>query len=542
MKTPNRPRLYLYGGALAAGILLILLVSFITYDRRDDHAEMIIEYLSKEAGLEMDVQQVELDPGGSLVLKNLQLGDLGHISSVELQWTWRGVIDRRIKRLRVHGVELRLSELTKLGKERGEQSTRELQPFLLEELILGQGVLLLDDLGPGIPPVPLRVGQATPLVFKDLQLGGKVSDPAAKEIQVAYLDDLKIYSPYDPLVEVLEFDRVRVAFSWAGIQSKQLDRLDFIRPVIFVGEELFWLVDQVESLKKEEIKLEKEKRPWTIANFGVEGGRVIVTTFGRPGFTLPFSFRAETTGMVLSNFSQTPLQTNLEIPTTNLSYPEYGVRVSNMRGDLQFSLPPGEEDVDNIVNTVKMDSISWKGVTVTEAWVSITFDEKGIYGRLGGESYDGYTEGNFSILVQEGMKWNADASISNTEVRAIAEKLIPEYLTVNGPISGEIVLEGKQREILKVSGNVGWEEPGSLEIVAVDDILNRIPEGWELTKKDMASIALNAFREYDYYKGTCEFEYKPPQSFVNLEFDGEQGERNFSIGWNDLRDEPGFSW
>ena len=46
-----------------------------------------------------------------------------------------------------------------------------IEPFTLGKLIIGQAVLILDDLGTGLPPVPVRLGEVTPLVFDDLYLG-----------------------------------------------------------------------------------------------------------------------------------------------------------------------------------------------------------------------------------------------------------------------------------------------------------------------------------------------------------------------------------
>ncbi len=530
-------------GILLLSLVLVGLSIWSMYAHREKHVIRLIEEAGQSAGVVIRVESATIEPGGRVELRNVHLGDLGHIGYLELAWTWKDLARRRVSSLRVHGVELRLSELLKLQESGGSKhSPTTIQPFVLEKLVVGQGVLMLDDLGPGLPPVPLRIGQATPLFFENLYLGGESSDPAALAIQTVELIQLALYSPYDPLSPVLSFEKITLQFSWAGIQAKHIDRLAIENPMIYVGDDLFWFVEQIQQKKQEEVSPADADTPWVIGNLGVIGGRLIVTTFGRPGFTLPVIFNSEQSGVVLSNFAETPLKTELEIPNTHLNYPEYGVRVSNLRGKLQFSLPPGEAKTENIVNTILMDSISWKGVTATEAWLSVTFDKNGIYGELGGSAYGGYASGNLNILVNENLRWVADVSLTDTSIRPVAEMLAPEYIIIDGGVSGTVVVHGQQKNIEEVDGSLRWEQPGSLTVVAIDDVLEKLPEEWSELKRQLAEVSLTAFRHYNYDSGICLFRYGPPASFLDLKFASPQGGRHFSIRWHDLRDKPGFGW
>jgi len=528
------------------GLLLFLVAGVLSWvlwlPEKDELARAALETAAETAGVDWEFGEISFQWNGSLILRDIDLADLGHLDYLGINWSWSHLLNRKVHELRVHGLELRQSELVALANEKKRnRSARSIKPFLLETLIIGQAVLVLDNLGPGIPPLPVRLGEVTPLVFQNLRLGGAESDPAAQELQKVAIHDLHIYSPYDPLAEVLSFEKIELQFSWAGIQSQHLQRLTFQRPVIYVGDDLFWFVDQVQQ-KESNAASGAPSVPWSIGTFDVVGGRLTVTTFGRPGFTLPVIYEAEMSALVLSDFAETPLKTNLTIPNTNLNYPEYGVRVSNMRGDLKFSLPPDEEGTDNIVGTIYLDSASWKGVTSTDAWVTLTFDKNGIYGELGGETYGGYTTGNLSVLVNQGLEWFADASVTNTEVRAIAEKLAPEHIVFNGPVTGLVSVQGRQKEIVSLEGQFDWSEPGDLTVVAIDDLLDRLPGDWHITKKDMATLALEAFRQYDYDQGFCSFRFTPPTSYMNLDFQGMQGKREFQIRWHDLRLNPGFGW
>ncbi|MEM1158836.1 MAG: hypothetical protein AAF649_10645 [Verrucomicrobiota bacterium] len=531
----------------AVCLLLLLVGAVILHQQHDQYTETILEELAEQAGISMDIGEVDIRVKGQLTLRNIDMRPLGKIDFLEIVWDWKDLLGRHIEQVRVHGVQLRSSELQRLQKDRGnpaesESPARPMEPFTLGKLIIGQAVLVLDDLGTGIPPVPIRLGEVTPLVFDELYLGGESSDPAAMELQKAEVNDLVIYSPYDPLAKVIAFEKITLVFSWAGIQERQMARLAIEKPVIFAGEELFWLVKEVRRQKEKEQPAESSQDSWSIGDFQVIGGQLVVTALGNPGFTLPVIYGLEMSGLVLSDFSSAPLKLPLEIPPTNLNYPEYGVRISNLRGSLEFSLPPGEETQDNLVNTIKIDSISWKGVTATNAWTSVTLDENGIYCELGADTYGGYTNGNLSIMLDQGMKWFAGIYVRGTEVRPVAEKLAPEYIRINGAVSADLEAAGQERLIQQVSGKVDWLEPGNLEIVAVDDLLDKLPEDWIPAKQDAASIALKAFRDYDYKRGQCLFSYAPPASAIGLNFEGEQGKRNFEIKWHDLRENPGFGW
>jgi hypothetical protein len=206
---------------------------------------------------------------------------------------------------------------------------------------------MLEGLGEGIPPIPVKIGEVDPMVLNDLQLGGSTSDPAARELQTARAFNIGIKSPLDPLAPVLFFEEIEFQFSWAGIQEKQIDKMSIKRPVIYVGEDLFWFVNLIRennvppALDKEGEPEKIGPEPWSLTNFSILGGRVTITTFGRPGLTLPLTFATRAESLVLENFNELALDIECDIPTTDLDYPEYNLRIVGMRGDLEFSLPPG---------------------------------------------------------------------------------------------------------------------------------------------------------------------------------------------------------
>ncbi|NJL19497.1 MAG: hypothetical protein HC901_04455 [Bdellovibrionaceae bacterium] len=62
---------------------------------------------------------------------------------------------------------------------------------------------------------------------------------------------IEIRLPYDPIVTVLRFETIRVAFSWAGIQQQQIDQLSLLGPTVYIGDDLFWFVDRLKTAAQE---------------------------------------------------------------------------------------------------------------------------------------------------------------------------------------------------------------------------------------------------------------------------------------------------
>ncbi|NJK91037.1 MAG: hypothetical protein HC904_03900 [Blastochloris sp.] len=391
---------------LTCAFLLLILTLWLTL--RQIQLTQAIAWLGQQAGQEVHVGQAQFTGLNRLELRKVQVGDFARIDFLELQWSYSGLAQSEVEQLRVHGVQLFLGKMISATSGPNSPSSRKTLPFKLKRLILGQATLFLDNLGAGLPALPVRIGEVTPLVLNNLELGGSSTDPAASVLQVVQLDDLRLYSPYDPFTPVLGFEQIRLVFSWNGIQNQLLDQLTLVKPIIYVGEDLFLFVDQVKSRSAKPDS--SPMRPWTIGSFEVRNGQIVLTTFSRPGLTLPFLFSSQPQPIVLDDFSKMQFATEFKIDSTNLNYPDYGLRVKNMAGTLSFSLPPSENDATNIVPTLKADSIEWKGLTMSEAWVGMTFDRRGLFAEFGGKTYQGYTQGNAIVYLTENFPWSAPSS------------------------------------------------------------------------------------------------------------------------------------
>ncbi|MDZ4788251.1 MAG: hypothetical protein SH807_04850 [Blastochloris sp.] len=516
---------------LGAGLLYLL---------RPTNLSNALAWLGQKSGQRVEIGQATFKNYHTLELRNVTIGDFARLDFLELQWTYRGLLSRELEQIRIHGVQLFLSKLENSAeKKQNKKDKKSSNPFKVKKAILGQGIIFLDNLGSGLPPLPLRIAEVTPLVLNNLKLGGSETDPTADELQIVILDDLKFYSPYDAFSPVIGFEQVRLAFSWNGIQNQLLDQLVLTNPTIYVSDDLFLFVDQVQAQRAKLVKKEITK-PWSISSFEVKNGQIVVTTFSQPGTTLPFLFSSKPQSIVLDDFSKIQFATDFIIEKTNLSYPDYGLKIQGMEGKLSFSLPLSEKNVANLVPVLSLESVEWKGLKMIEAWVGLTFDRRGIFGEFGGKTYQGYTQGTVAIYLKDGFPWVASAVVSKVDVEPITRLLSPENFLLNGPVSLSFKVSGKSKQVLDLNGVATLDGPGVMSIPAIDEVLAKLPGEWSLTKKDLSEIALMAFKRYDYSTGHCEINFAPPTSTFQLRLDGKQGQRNIDLKWNDERPQPGL--
>lgn len=549
VRQPRRGRRVLLW--LLAFLLVVTLVAVMAVLSFLNDPVPLLSSAARQFGHELQLDNLDISilPSGNLVLRDVRLRESGkdqdyaQIDYLELQWDYQNLRRRTVDELRVHGIRLWLNRMPQAASKKEQK----LIPFTLKRLILGQATLMIEGLGEGIPPIPVKIGEVDPMVLNNLQLGGATSDPAAQELQVARAFNIAIKSPLDPLAPVLFFEEIEFQFSWAGIQNKQIDKMSITRPVIYVGDDLFWFVKLIQennvppTLSESSGEKPIGPQPWSLTNFSIRGGRISVTTFGRPGLTLPLTFATEASSLVLENFNELALDIECDIPETNLDYPEYNLRVVGMKGNLEFSLPPGK-NANNVVQTIYFDSLLWRDIDLTDAYVSMTFDARGLFAKFGGYRGEGYVGGDLTVFSDRGFEWVASAYASDVQAGPLSDRLSPENVVLDGTVNGTFVVSGLQKEIRRFYGDLDFKSPGELTITAIDDLLARLPDHWSPLKKELSQVSLKAFQNYRYDQGKCEFNYAPPKSFVQLRMDGEQGTRNFDVRWLDLRENPTLAW
>lgn len=544
-------------------VLLIiggLVIAFSGYRWFSGNTERILEWAGARLGYDLIVEKFSVPGPGSVVFEGVTVAKGGHnflwMQRLELNFDWVRIWKGEVDEVRVLGAYVWLKELqTALASDESKADVAEISAastggkvavqrtfsVLLNRVVLREVILNLNTLGPGIPALPINLAPVDPIVLNQLRLGaGTDGNPILDEIQRAEINNLVIYSPYFPLNPVLSFDRISISFSLAGLANQQIDRFSVQRPTIYIGDDLFWYLEDVRNAQLA-AQAEKEESPtgvpegklWTLANYDVRGGRLLVALNGTPTVVLPMIFETEGVGMVLGDFAGFQLKTKFEIPKANLDYPEYGVRITNMEGELFFGLPPGEGEL-NIVPSVRADEVRWKDLAINKVEFGLTFNQAGIFGKFGGFGYDGYVDGGFAIYLEDGFPWQGWGSSTGVQVGPITGILSPQNFVMQGKIDAKFLVKGMSRLIVGLEGEAALNEPGTMTVTAIEDLLKKLPTDWPAHKRDLARIALESFEKYRYERGALVFNYQPPLSTLSLNLDGDDGKRDFEINWHDV--------
>jgi hypothetical protein len=103
------------------------------------------------------------------------------------------------------------------------------------------------SIAPGLPPVRFDVNFAaneTPL-----DLDGLAENVEPQRIM---LTRLRIPSPHEPLRTVAEMDVIHVDYTLDGLLHRRIDRVEIVSPLLYVGEDLFWYVENIRKSMKGE--------------------------------------------------------------------------------------------------------------------------------------------------------------------------------------------------------------------------------------------------------------------------------------------------
>jgi hypothetical protein len=537
------------------GIFLLVLaaIAVLLWRTYQAPAPLIVNLLGR-AGFEAELRDAKISGAERLELYDLRVGDFLVIDYLETQWSYRDLARGRLDRVRIQNGRLSLAKLqAALGKnprDPGNSPKKSGMALELNRLVLNNVSLVLDNLGEGVPPIPLRLGELTPLTIEHLRLGGSSTDPSALEERVAKVEGLVLWSPHDPLAQVLSFKTIEIAFSWQGIVNNQLNRVSIDQPRIFIGEDLFWFVDQIKKQGTVVASVEEDvvkavpvapSRPWSIQRFELGNGELVLTSFGQPGLTLPVKFGTATDGLVLADFANLPLKVQLSIKENPKRYPEYGLNVGKMEGEIYFNLPLGSKNT-NITPYVNVEYLEWKGVRTENIGVELFFDKNQISAKAQAQAYQGSANSWLNVDIQNGFAWTGGAYASTIELEPITRLLSPDNLLMDGPVSATLEAGGQSKFVQALKGTVKLDRPGTMEITAIDDVLKKLPPDWSALKKQLSEMAMGSMRTYNYTVGTCDFAYIPERSYLRLHLDGLQGRRNLDIQWLDQRENPGFGY
>ena len=362
--------------------------------------------------------------------------------------------------------------------------------------------------------------------LREISLAG-VASALGEEERTVEIADMEILSPYDPFIKVLTMRRILLHFTLAGLLRKELVGVDILNPSIYVGQDLFWYMDDTQ--KRLAGDGSNAGGPgWKISTLKVEEGRLLVGSGGRAKYGLPLNFHATASDIALDNLAKLKLQTAFEIHEENYSFPDYQLEVSTKRGDLQFAYPP-EKNENNLVGKLFLNTVCWRQFQASDAWLSATFDKTGINGDFGGRVYDGYLSGGFSFLFEEEAPWVGWLYGKGVSFRRLTDVLAPKNFRMTGPVNFKLQMDAFGRNIERVKGNFHAVKPGRMTIGKLDDLLANIPDSWSNLKKSSTRVALESLRDFDYDKADGDLWFVQKQGVFGLKLQGPLGSRNFDI-------------
>jgi hypothetical protein len=464
-------------------------------------------------------------------LRNLRVRFPGHATSLVIDegsadFTVAALLERReLAQLRI---DRGLLVLDRLLRERltagtgGGAAGARARPWSVAVLDVSELGIRLADLGPEIPDLTLLVRSR----LTDVPLG-PAGFTKAHTRQVVELSDITLDSPLDPFRPVVHVGTMFVEFTLADLLRRQIASIATVAPTIYLGEDLIWYMNATRA----DAAAAPAEQPWTVRRLRADLGRIVVTFRGVDRVGLPLNFRTDATDVVLGDLATLRLAAALEVPRQDYAFPGLDLEFRGVEGELRFDYPPGTAE-DNVVNTLQVSEIRWRQYRIHEGWLSATFDERGVNGKLGGAAYDGYVNGGATIPFQPG-PMTGWASCTDLDLAPVAAAAAGSYLEMTGLVDIEGAIEMQHGRVERASAELDFTRPGWLSFPALDRLLERLPPETTSWQRDLARLAVETFRDYPYTRGDGSLRFADSRGEAHLELDGERGKRRFEVFYRD---------
>jgi hypothetical protein len=412
--------------------------------------------------------------------------------------------------------------------------------------------ITLQKIAPGLPPVNFTVQYEA--LNTPLEPEGLLENFEEQRIE---LSNLNINSPYGQPRPVARLDTIFIHFTLDSLLRQRITKVEILNPTLYVGEPLFWYVDYYRKYAAGGIKSDADASEvalastgseaalavaadtlsapaspaWAVEELQVHAGKLILAPKGVPipGFLQPFPFSFNT------KLGSGQFDAVFDIPPDNYPFEKLKLELRGMRGQVRFNMPVKDVD-NNLTETFWVDQIRWKQLHVEKAHLSVTYDMNGIYGKFGGEAYEGYLDGGFDVFLNDSYTW--DGWISGTNVRSteITEKLTPAYLLLDGTINGTLIAAGDAKELYQADIAVTNATPGTFSIAALNDILAKLPPKERASLSDQIThIGIETLRDFEYDKVDAKARLHGREGTGHLRIAGPSGSRNFEVNVLDHR-------
>jgi hypothetical protein len=446
------------------------------------------------------------------------------LDSASVDFTMAGLLEhRRLAGLRVDRGLLVLDRALRdqLSASQGGTPSAATR-WSLGVLDIAQLGIRLSDLGPQIPDVTLLIHSR----LTDVPLApGALAK--ARTPQRLELSNLTLDSPLDPFRPVVHVGSIFVEFTLADLIAHQLGSIAVVSPTIYLGEDLIWYMNTTRVAAA----AAPSGQPWTVRSLRADLGKIVITFRGVNRASLPLNFRTDARNVILGDLATLQLAVALQVPKQNYTFPGLDLALIDVEGELRFDYPPGQAR-DNVVNTLRVDRIRWRDYVVRDGWLAATFDQKGVNGKLGGNAYDGYMNGGVSVPFGPGAMsgWAAGTDL---DLAPLAATVGGQSVAMTGLVDVEGAVEVLGSRIDRARATLDFQRPGLLSFPALDRLLDRLPAGTVSWQRDLARIAVEAFRDFPYATGSGGLTFADRRGEAHLGLAGERGKRQFDVYYHE---------
>lgn len=414
------------------------------------------------------------------------------------------------------------------------KSVPKLPTWLIEQVEITQSQVNFEALIPQVEG--LRFAIETQLTDIPLSLDGILAQEKLQKIELA---GIEIKDPYNSFITVAFLPTIFVEFSLAGLTRQEIEKIDLIGPSLHVGQGLFWWIDYQRKFREQnegasigiDAGIEVAKKPdWIIKTINATAGQIVISPTGVPIGIVPFPFNATT------NMSAGNIELKLTIPDEDHVYkfPDYKVDLYGLTGDVLFNVPVKEVN-NNLVQTFTLKRGVWKNYEARDLFITVTFDENGIYGKFGGAAYDGYAEGQFNFYLGDTGKWDAWISGTNMDTGPLTQVIVPDNFLMDGRLSLKVISEGRDKTVGETSGEFHTDSPGWFDVTKLDAILENLPPEWNSLQRSLTELSLIALKRFEYDKGAGSLYFLNQAGELSMRFVGDYGSRELNLHVHDER-------
>jgi len=216
-------------------------------------------------------------------------------------------------------------------------------------------------------------------------------------------------------------------------------------------------------------------------------------------------------------------------------FPEYKVRLRlSDRGRIIFNTPQKDHD-NNLTEVFERNTLIFRQLQIDEAWLSITYDARGIYAKFGGLACGGTLTGAVNLYLDELYTWDAWASLAGIAMKPLTDKLTPDTFRMTGPVD-ELTVKayGDTTTLYQAALDLKVTRPGLLHVLALDVMKDRIQALGGL-RADLGKISMDTLRDFAYTGCTGGLKLFGTEGHGQLCLTGPRGSRTFNLRLHDYR-------